>query len=77
MESSRLNIMKEKSPTVLLKNRGNAFTSGIEVGSKGQIEVTFDVVGQKLVMDDNGNEVMRYVLAVSNPKPLIIKGQRL
>ncbi len=64
MEANRINITKEKSPTVIFTNRGNPFTSDIEVGGKGQLSAELEVVGQSLSMDDNGNEVMKYTLAV-------------
>lgn len=63
MESNRLNIVREKSPTVIFQNR-NAFTSTLAVQDKGQLDVELEVVGSSLEMDDNGNEIVRYTLKV-------------
>ncbi len=64
MEASRLNIAREKSPTVIFTNKGNPFTVDMIVGDKGQLDVEFEVVGKTILPDDNGNDIMRYTLRV-------------
>lgn len=76
MEASRLNIMMEKSPTVIFTNRGQAFLTDIKVKQKGQLEVDVEVLGQRLDMDENGNEVMKYTLGIIKAKPLNIMRAR-
>lgn len=62
MEASRLNIVREKSPTLIFKN--NALSKELLIGRKQQLDVDLEIVGQALEMDEQGNEVMRYTLKV-------------
>lgn len=74
MEASRLNIAREKPPTMVLINKANGFANGLvgsipldiefDVGDKGQLDVELEVVGQRFEMDENDNEIIKYVLRV-------------
>lgn len=70
MEASRLNIMKEKPPALVFKNKAASFAQDVHVGKVGQVEVMLEVVGKSLSMDDNGNEIMKYTLAVVSANPI-------
>jgi len=64
MEANRLNIVKEKDPTLILVNMDNPMAQEIEVGDKGHLKVTLEVIKQVLEPDENGNEIMKYTLKV-------------
>jgi hypothetical protein len=72
MESNRLNITKQRAPTVILSRK---VFDGI-IGEKGQCSCLLTVLGQKLETDDNGNEVLKFTLKISNTNKTIIKEAR-
>lgn len=77
MEANRLNIAREKSPTVILTNILYEFTDDMEVGDKGQLEATFEIVKQTIEPDENDNEVIKHTLRVIKAEVYAPKGLRV
>ncbi len=73
MEASRLGIIKERAPTVVLPN----YLFFSDINEKGQAEVELEVVGQKVEDDENGNEVIKYVLEIVSINKINQKDARI
>lgn len=73
MEASRLNIRREKAPTIVLQN----YMFFSEVGEKGSADVELEIVGQKIEPDGEGNEVIKYVIEVVSIKKINDQGARI
>lgn len=74
MQQNRLNITREKSPTLVLLN--STLKIALEVGDVKQLEVELEIEAQDINPDENDNETMKHKLVVLSMKEIIIKGNR-
>lgn len=64
MEQNRLNIVRERAPSVVLTR---SIFNG-EIGEKGTAEGVFMIVGQQIVTDSNGNEITKHLIQIKSLK---------
>ena len=75
MEEGRLPIFR-KRPRVILDGRF-PFTRGLDLGDKGQLEVTVTIEGQRLEMDEDSVERKRITLKIVNADMIMDKDRRI
>lgn len=73
MENNRAGINKEAAPKVTLEN----YLFFSEVGDRGLADVEFEVIGHKLVEDEQGNEIMKYVVQIISINKKEMNGARI